>query len=323
MSTKQFTAKVFRWLHQVNADAKLPASAAKVAIRLSPDFNEEKGGMAWSACKTMADDIGKSESTVISAVRALHARGHLQVEWGQQGRGHSNRYWMIEKGQQADLFDDQKPQPAKVLETEKTLAFEAGKPQLSKRKPQLSKRKPLPAKETLSKTHRRTIEGDSSIAKHSPPRVRSARKKEATDESKNQGRNARAKADAESFAEFWAVYPRHVAKEPARKEFAKASKTTDPQVIIEAAKLYAVAERARIAREGKPECTKYPGNWLRDRRWEDPPPQGAVIDQSGNVVGFEQPRARERREQTPTEAAAELFAELEERDRKWREARHG
>jgi len=46
--------------------------------------------MAWSACKTMADDIGTSKATVINAVRAMQARGHLRVEWGKPGRGHSN-----------------------------------------------------------------------------------------------------------------------------------------------------------------------------------------------------------------------------------------
>ena len=85
MSTKAFTAKVFRWLHQVNEDVELPASAAKVAIRLSRDFNEEQGGKAWSACKTMGDDIGLSERHVIRAIRALEARGHLRVQWGKQG----------------------------------------------------------------------------------------------------------------------------------------------------------------------------------------------------------------------------------------------
>jgi hypothetical protein len=143
MSTK-FTAKVFRWLHQVNADKKLPASVAKVAIRMSPDFNEDKGGMAWSACKTMGDDIGISEHTVIRAVRALEARGHLRIKWGKQGRGHSNNYWMIEKGQQADLFEDTKPAPAQVLEDQKPAFKETRKPASASRKPASVSGKPAP-----------------------------------------------------------------------------------------------------------------------------------------------------------------------------------
>ena len=29
-------------------------------------------------------------------------------------------------------------------------------------------------------------------------------------------------------------------------------------------------------------------NWLHDRRWNDPPPAGAVIDEAGNIVAIEQ-----------------------------------
>ena len=270
--SKAFTATVFRWLHQVNADTKLPASAAKVAIRLSPDFNEQRGGMAWSAFKTMADDIGLSERAVIRDIRALEARGHLRVKWGKQGRGHSSQYWMLER--QPDLFEDEdeKPAPAPVFEKNKTGASGTVKPAPVVVKPAL-------APEILSRLTDQPSRGTHRVPKTQPPRVRSPKKKETGGED-----------IAAAFELFWSVFPRQVAREPARKEFAKATKTIDPQIIIEAAKLYAVVERARIAREGKPECTKYPGYWLRDRRWEDPPPPGTVIDnETGNVVAVEQP----------------------------------
>ena len=264
--SKAFTAKVFRWLHQVNADAKLPLSAMKVAVRLSSDFNEGKGGMAWPSCSTIADAIGVCEATVINVVRALQARGHLRIKWGKPGRGHSNQYWMDEKARQTDLFDDKKPQPAEVLEPvlepNKTSNSGPGKPQSAIRKPQTTRRKPQPVEETLTIPTDQPSRGTHRVPKTQTPRVRSAKKKEASGEHVD-----------EAFERFWSVFPRQIAKEPARKEFAKATKTTDPQIIIEAAKLYAVAERARIAREGKPECTKYPGNWLRDHRWEDPLPR--------------------------------------------------
>src|SRR5262249_6126095 len=120
---------------------------------------------------------------------------------------------------------------------------------------------------------------------------------------KNPGDGAGAPADADveaDFARFLAVYPPHVAhiaEEPARRAFAKAIRDgTDPEVIIEAAKQYAVKEQARIAREGKPECTKYPGNWLRDRRWTDRLPNGLVLDGvSGEPVAVEQPQPAPRR----------------------------
>jgi hypothetical protein len=279
MSTKQFTAKVFRWLHQVNADAKLAASCTKVAVRLSPDFNEEKGGMAWPSCKTMADDIGKSEGTVINAIRAMQARGHLRVEWGQQGRGHSNHYWMIEKGQQVDLFEDVKPQPVDVFEPQKTSISAPGKPQSTNRKPQLSKRKPQPVEETLSKTHRRIIEGESDS-----PADRFAKKK-TRPTSRPRPKENGGGADA-AFERFWAVYPKHVAKDAARRAFAKAIKRVDLETLIAGAQRYAVARRGQEDR-----YTKHPGTWLNGGCWEDEPPPGAVIDQDGNVVAVEQPSA--------------------------------
>ena len=310
--SKQCTAKIFGWLHQVNADAKLPLSAVKVAIRLSSDFNEGKGGMAWPSCSTIADAIGLSEHAVIRAVRALEARGHLRIKWGKQGRGHSNQYWMLER--QPDLFDEEKlapapvsdkkkPAPAHVFEQEKTqektCASDTGKPAPASRKPALASRKPALAQETLTRLTDQPSKGTHRVPKTQPPRVRSAKKKEAGGEDAGG-----------AFELFWSVYPRRIAKEPARKEFAKVTKTTDPQIIIEAAKLYAVAERARIAREGKPECTKYPGNWLRDHRWEDPPPEGAVIDQDGNVVAFEREQeARPSSNKSPLEIYQEWLEE--------------
>ena len=47
---------------------------------------------------------------------------------------------------------------------------------------------------------------------------------------------------AERFEEFWRVYPRHDAEEPARKAFARAIEDTDPEIIVAGAQRYAVAE---------------------------------------------------------------------------------
>jgi hypothetical protein len=145
MSSTAFVRQVFAWLHQVNGDDKLPGSAVKVAVYLSSMFNEEEeDGVAWPSCKTIAAAIRKSEATVIDCVRHLEERGHLRVAWGKQGRGCSNRYWMITKPQEAKVSEHRKPQEAKVSAARKTsvsdsenLSFHPGKPQ--------------PAKETLSK----------------------------------------------------------------------------------------------------------------------------------------------------------------------------
>jgi hypothetical protein len=109
--SKRFTAQIFRWLDQVNADAELPATALKVCVELAGCFREAKnGGMAWPGLQTIADTIGKSKATVLNAIRMLEQRGHLKVQYGHPGAGHSNHYWMLEKGQPANLS----AQPKKV-----------------------------------------------------------------------------------------------------------------------------------------------------------------------------------------------------------------
>jgi hypothetical protein len=101
--SKRFTAQIFRWLNQVNADGELPATALKVCVELTGCFREAKKGMAWPGLQSIADTIGKSKATVLTAIRILEQRGHLKVQYGRPGAGHSNRYWLIEKGQPANL----------------------------------------------------------------------------------------------------------------------------------------------------------------------------------------------------------------------------
>jgi hypothetical protein len=108
--SKRFTAQIFRWLNQVNADPELPATALKVCVELAGCFRESKKGMAWPGLQTIADTIGKSKATVLNVIRILEQRGHLKVQYGRAGAGHSNQYWMIEKGQPANLS----AQPKKV-----------------------------------------------------------------------------------------------------------------------------------------------------------------------------------------------------------------
>ena len=98
--------------------------------------------------------------------------------------------------------------------------------------------------------------------------------------------------DGEAFwSRFWAVYPRHDAREAARKAFARAiNDGVDPETMIAGAQRYAITEQARIAREHTPKYTAHAATWLNGRRWEDPFPPGTVVDnETGNVVAVEQP----------------------------------
>lgn len=67
------------------------------------------------------------------------------------------------------------------------------------------------------------------------------------------------------FAEFYKTYPRHVAPARAEKAWIKAVKSgAEPQVIIEAAWLFAIATKTKDTN-----YLPYPSTWLNDRGWEN------------------------------------------------------
>jgi hypothetical protein len=117
MASKQFTASIFAWLHQINRGRYL-AIDVKVALALTQHFNEaDQGGRAFPSYKTIGGAIGMSEHSVIRSVERLRKGGELRVIPGRPGRGHPNQYWMIVK-----------PAPAQVFETGKPATAPAGKP---------------------------------------------------------------------------------------------------------------------------------------------------------------------------------------------------
>lgn len=73
---------------------------------------------------------------------------------------------------------------------------------------------------------------------------------------------------APRFAEFYAAYPRKIAPADAEKAWTKAidELKADPQVVIEAAALFAMASRTKEA-----DWVPYPATWLNRRSWEDKP----------------------------------------------------
>lgn len=67
----------------------------------------------------------------------------------------------------------------------------------------------------------------------------------------------------ETFEDFWAVYPRRVAKKAARRAWEKALKDATPAEIIRG------AERYRDSPSRSPRYTKHPSTWLNGGCWED------------------------------------------------------
>jgi hypothetical protein len=112
----QHTRDLFAWLNQVKADGDLPPSAFKVAFEIGQHVNR-KSGEAFPSSDRIAARISMSQATVIAMVRQLQTNGHLSVDPGRAGRGHSNHYRMILKPQQPEVLeapkiDTAKPQPA-------------------------------------------------------------------------------------------------------------------------------------------------------------------------------------------------------------------
>lgn len=86
------------------------------------------------------------------------------------------------------------------------------------------------------------------------------------DEKKNRRilKNKR-KTYARNFGLFWDVYPRRVAKGKAFTAFKKAARTTEAEIIIEAAAAFGASPKA------KGDFCPYPATWLNGERWLDDP----------------------------------------------------
>jgi hypothetical protein len=133
------------------------------------------------------------------------------------------------------------------------------------------------------------------------PRAESAepskgrRRKES--EAKPQARLSPAEL-AEQFERFWRAYPRKVAKDAARKAFERAIKGVgNPDVLIMGAKRYAVERQNEPAK-----YTKHPATWLNAGCWDDEAPGAPVLNETGELIAFEQEEEPKRRK-TPLEIA--------------------
>ena len=91
------------------------------------------------------------------------------------------------------------------------------------------------------------------------------------------------------FEEFYRAYPRRVGRPDAERAWFKATRDTDPSVILAAAKVYA-------ADPNLPEMQfiPHPSRWLNDHRWEDGPlpPRRGRAPVNGTFATLQ--RARER-----------------------------
>lgn len=250
------------WMRAVLV-ADLPDAAVRVAMTIALHLRVSTG-RCDPAYATLASCSRVSERSVYRLVALLEHAGWIAI---QRTRGrHSNQYVLLN--------------PAK---TESGLS--AANPDTSDRvnpdtsdNPTLPNRASNPANMLADKkrrTAKRTTKGRES---DSPPPV-AARDSKRSPAKKTPAARPVVKSElGDSFERFWAIYPRRVAKEAARKAWAKATERgVDPETLVMAARRYA-GERAGQ----DPRYTKHPATWLNGGCWEDEPPPRAdgppVID---------------------------------------------
>jgi hypothetical protein len=307
MNSTAFEKRRFAWVHRIMAADDLPASVKLVAYQISRGFNEDEGGVSWLGCRAISTSAGVSKGTVIDAVRRLEARGDLRVEVGHQGN--SSRYWMVEQGQQADLFDRPQGQPADLASRSvqpRTRSVQrstrsAGRPNLISTQQETQEGKniyPTPGGVGVGKSPDAIEESTRAApSAHGPP-VGGQPKSQPADP----GADAKGLSQTytpDDFDRFWAAFPRRCSIGAA-----------DPGQLIAAAKRYAIARAAVVARDAtQADFTKYPETWLRDECWLDEVCTTAVqtIDQAGNVVAFPQVAEKSyRRDRTWDEVEANV-----------------
>lgn len=254
--SKQFTKRTFNWLRQIKADHILPRSGVLFALQVTEQCNERHGGAGWASCRYIANAIGMSEATVINLFHLFEKRGHLKVEWGKQGRGHSNRYWMVLK-----------PHEVEVLGRGKSKI----KPQI---KPQPAVRKPQPAEENCLKNRLNAPKGAIKTEREGASRAHpddGAGGLEAAAPSEKGSKEDRRESEVSqnAFAQLTAIWQRGWLDDDderaAHKKFAEACQHDEPEKILAGA-------RAWVAAADAPRFLKPLSKWLAARGWEKSPP---------------------------------------------------
>lgn len=74
-----------------------------------------------------------------------------------------------------------------------------------------------------------------------------------------------------AFDKFWAVYPRHTAKQDAKKAFTKVA----PDETLLTTMLTAIQKQKQTEQWSDPRYIPHPATWINGRRWEDEPQKPA------------------------------------------------
>ena len=271
----QHTRELFQWFNQVKADRKLPPSAFLVAFEIGQHFNCHRGGCAWPSLRTIGANVGLSESSAARLVHLLWRRNHLEIDFGEAGRGHSNQYFMVlQKPPQAEVLQPtkptQKPPQAKVFEKIKPPSVKLKPPPVEVNNLEQSMaplREPIDERESALRAEPQKSAGDVKVA---APFEEEERADATSKEEKNGQVHLPAPVDQvhQYFRDLQAIWPRPWPDDENldKRAFVKACREADPADIIEAAKAWVAAADA-------PRFLKSLDEWLSNRGWEKTPPK--------------------------------------------------
>lgn len=279
----------FNWIRGVADDGRLTAVQRLVLIRLC--MHRKKTGECNPGYETLAKELKVARASVFRAINIGVACGWLAGLPDHGGRARRNFVFSFPSDrQQSHERDGSTVSPERRSQRATVSRRRANS--LKKGPQQSHGQRGSKARSTAS-TRNGHLTGKEERAKyisHDPP------------DDVSLGDDAELAA---GFDEFFRAYPEHrrLREHEARIAYCAAIRRGDGHaMIMRAVKIYAITERARLARQGKPECTRLAKNWLNGRCYNDPTPPGVVIDEQGAVVAIEpQPQ---RREETPTEMVA-------------------
>lgn len=280
------------WIAAIARNKALPASACRVAVAISGYFNNARGGVAWPTQERLASDLSASVDTVRRAVNALVVAGHLVVEGGGR-KGQAMTYRLAHQPSKNARYSEEKPSNS-AAENLAVLPFTTSQgcnpnslTELNYRNSSIS----ISANADASEGRGDLFSEESRPKSHSGQIIPTKRAR------KSSGQDSSEEIDI-AFSEFWAAYPRKVAKAAAAKAFASAIKGgADADVLIRGAKRYA-AERMAVPDEAERErFTAHPATWLSAGRWADEataPAGGIVIDgTTGEAIHQPPPRPQQ------------------------------
>jgi hypothetical protein len=304
------------WMRAVLASG-LPDNAKAVALTIALHLRV-KTGQCNPSYPTLAAESHMSERSTYRLVDLLDHSGWIAI---QRTRGRlSNQYILrnpakVESGLPHSTLPNQPANPDTVVRVNPAKSSVQPCQYAGSLKALNNEEREKGEKKDSSRSRKRSR----SVTDSPPNQSGEKRKKEAAEEERKTSANSapsasgqkedrgdrRSAADdgAAAFDRFWAAYPRKKAKEAARKAFAKAVETgTAVETLIAGAQRYAVERNGE-----NPKYTKHPATWLNGGCWEDETPGAPVIDQDGNVVGFEQPQQQEEDEEDlPTRVVREM-----------------